>query len=149
MSSGTVSKEIDVTLCDYCDKEITYYSERHASVDILKVNENPLNKREVSKDTKSVFWWRERKVTFGRDSYDFHGDCFVKLMDRLEELKPNIQGIELDGKSVNINTTIDHTLKLDDIVSFKGFEGMREDIAYVVKENEIMGSFTLVEYKPL
>jgi hypothetical protein len=87
MSSGEVTKKVSATLCDYCGKEIVYYSETHASVNIQKINENPLNERNVSGKTDYVFWWRKKKVTFGTDRYDFHGNCFVKMMGRLEELK--------------------------------------------------------------
>lgn len=65
----------------------TYYSDTHARLNIQKVNDNHSNKFDVTDDIKHVFWWRKKKVTFGIDQFDFHGDCIVDMMSKIDKIK--------------------------------------------------------------
>lgn len=91
MSLKEVTRYEEAPICDYCDEEVRYYSDRHVRADVIDImkNNNQNSPNTITPKTHWVTWWRPKPVVFGNDRFDFHGECFIKLMSRLDELKGN------------------------------------------------------------
>lgn len=79
MSKCAITKEVMGVTCDFCDKEIDTEKEGYCNHDLKSVNVKA-HKYGV---THFIFSWYRINANRQREEYvqyDFHADCFDKLM---------------------------------------------------------------------
>lgn len=79
----TESKDGEYIQCHICGY---FFPRLSAHITKHKINARD-HQNLITSKTKLVSWWREKRGVFGTDRYDFHGDCFVKMMELLDKLK--------------------------------------------------------------
>lgn len=81
MSNQTVLKDTDIVACDYCDEEIVTNDTKEWAHVIREYVSQPTNKAR-----HLVFKWPSR-VTFSETRYDFHTECFDRMVKSMLEDK--------------------------------------------------------------
>ena len=76
MSKSEVRKPMLVTMCDICRKEIDERDPGDWAHIIRKYSNNPTDNAKYLR-----FYW-PKKQQFGSIEYDFHAECFDKLMKK-------------------------------------------------------------------
>lgn len=95
MSDRLINKVIKATICDFCDEEIDKTVDGYCYTDIKKSDvhaaEAPGYIRSKYNPVHYVFSWMRRGKKFTAPDawvrYDFHADCFDKLMTKFLEEK--------------------------------------------------------------
>jgi hypothetical protein len=78
MSQSTVKKEVDITICDFCDEEVDRRKE-YCRYEMPSSGWIIEPRTAFDRITHFVFMWTKPKVQkFVR--YDFHASCFDQLM---------------------------------------------------------------------
>lgn len=78
MSKQTIGKEVEATICEFCDKEIDTKSGDYCYHHLVRFKDSDIFRASSYKVTHYLFFWRRNPIEYIQ--YDFHAACFDELM---------------------------------------------------------------------
>jgi hypothetical protein len=81
MSKKTITKEVQAVICEFCNKEIDTKSGDYC-YHHMRSTDGKITKAYKYHPTHFLFSWFRKKPIDEYMQYDFHAECFDKLMQK-------------------------------------------------------------------